>query len=318
MYSRCARKTGYAVYAVLNCLFTRSHKVCKLVYDNDYSRHFIVSVAAYVRIVALNISVADLRKVFHTALHLLNGPVERADCLVGIADNFIHKQMRNTCVNSHFHPLGVYENKTHVVGRRLIKQAYDKRVYAAALARSRSARDKHVRQLSDLRHAADTVQIFTYRKGSGVFFLIEFGRFYNLAERNYATDFIRHFYAYGVLAGDRRDNTHAVHLHFHSYIAFVAANGADRLTSRHFNLKLIERKCRTDLDFFNLAFDVEEIKSSYNTLLFEVVILVLVLLGLGRVKQTDRRRNVRTARWRSGLFKHLLYVHLHNSVRLFR
>ena len=145
MNTHGTRKSCNAVYGVLDRLFACGHEVGKLIDDNDDSRHLFVSVLLAIGVVLVNISVVDVGKELDTSFHLAYRPVERADSFVRVANNFVHKQVRNACVHAHFYALGVDENKTHVVGRRLIKQADDNGVYAAALACAGCTCDEHVR-----------------------------------------------------------------------------------------------------------------------------------------------------------------------------
>ena len=193
--------------------------------------------------------------------------------------------MRNSCINAHFYAFGVDKNKAHVVGGRLVKQTDDNGVYTATLTCTRSACDENVRKFSDFHHSRIAVEVFAQSKRCRGFCVVKLGRLNDFAEVYVSSMLIGHFDTDCVFAGDRRDNTHAACLNFHSDIALERRNIAYRSASWHLDAEFVHSKRRTDENIDNFARNIEERKRVDDLFFLLFVVLVLIDFGSRRIEQ---------------------------------
>ena len=165
MYANCTSKTCNAVDCVFNCSLAKGHKVRKFVNNNHDARHLFIATLCAVRVVVVNVSILVGFKEQNTSVHFSDCPVEGADCLVNVTDDFIKHQVRQTCVVRHFNAFGVNENKSHILGACLVQQTDEERVDAHTLACAGCTCNQHVRQVFYVAYVDLVVKVNAKCKG---------------------------------------------------------------------------------------------------------------------------------------------------------
>ena len=132
------------------------HKVSQLVDDDDHLRQRRpLGISRRYLVVAGQVAHAHLLDQLEAALHLVDGGVQRARGLLGVAH---HRgvQVGKIAVHGELHLLGVDEDELDLVRLGLVEDAHDQAVDAHGFTRAGCTRDEQVRHFVDVQNDGAT------------------------------------------------------------------------------------------------------------------------------------------------------------------
>ena len=198
------------------------HEVGELV-DDDHDvgeRHqklfrlrggLVLGLMCCVTVELLDVSHAGLRQLLVALLHLLDGPAQGVDGLLGIDDDRRH-QMGDVFVHPELDALRVDHDQAHLVRRRAEQDARQHRVDRDRLARSRRPGDQQVGHRREVGHVRLAVNRLAERERQLRCRALVHLRLQQLAERDLLACVIRNLDADGRFPGNAIDE-HRFGLH---------------------------------------------------------------------------------------------------------
>lgn len=162
------------------------------------------------RVVAVEMPHADASQQVVPLFHLLDGPRQYGLGLFHVGDDRVH-QVRNAFVRRQLDHLRVDHQHLHLVRAASHQDRQDQRVEADALARAGAAGDQEVRHLAEVDDHRPPADVLAEKQRDAFLLDVAGAGFDQLAQADHHLRLVRDFHADGVLAGDRRDNTHGRH-----------------------------------------------------------------------------------------------------------